>query len=195
MSINIKFISLLLTVLLVSGCTRKLGTDSPAQRTYRDLTAAEISVVHSGEDFGLQLLKELNSPDGNLFISPLSVSMALGMTLNGADGETKSAMQKTLGFESLSEEEINSSYQSLISLLQSMDEKVVFQIANSIWSRLGFSVEPAFIDINQKYFGAAVQGILWMRPPISSMFRSRVAWSTAAAPMKRSPLNIAWFKV
>ena len=159
MSINIKFISLLLTVLLVSGCTRKFGTDSPAQRTYRDLTAAEISVVHSGEDFGLQLLKELNSPDGNLFISPLSVSMALGMTLNGADGETKSAMQKTLGFESLSEEEINSSYQSLISLLQSMDEKVVFQIANSIWSRLGFSVEPAFIDINQKYFGAAVRGL------------------------------------
>jgi serine protease inhibitor len=159
MSIKIKIFLLCLPLLLLWSCTRKFGTDAPVQPSFRDLSSAEKSIVQSGEDFGIQLFKELNSPDENIFISPLSVSMALGMTLNGADGETKSAMQKTLGFENLSEEEINSSYQSLISLLQSMDHKVVFQIANSIWYRLGFSVEPTFIDINQKYFCAAVRGL------------------------------------
>ena len=50
--------------------------------------------------------------DSNIFISPLSVSMALGMTLNGANGSTYDAMQSTLELKGLTEEQINSSYQN-----------------------------------------------------------------------------------
>ncbi|MCP5061902.1 MAG: serpin family protein, partial [Ignavibacteriae bacterium] len=57
----------------------------------------------------------------NIFISPLSISMALGMTLNGANGSTYDAMQSTLELSSLSNQEINEAYKSLIELLTQID--------------------------------------------------------------------------
>ena len=62
-------------------------------------------IVSADNNFGLKLFKELNSadPDINLFISPLSVSMALGMTLNGANVDTYEAMKNTLELNGLTE--------------------------------------------------------------------------------------------
>ena len=42
---------------------------------------------------------------------------------------------------------------------------------------------------------AAVQGIRLMSPPIPSMLRVPVAWTTAPAPRKRRVLNAAWLIV
>lgn len=125
----------------------------------RNLTSAEKELVGSSNTFGFKLFKEIvrQEADGNIFISPLSVTMALGMTLNGANGETRDSMAEALELSGMSMEEINDSYRSLIDLLSSLDEKVKFQIANSIWSRLGFPVEEKFIDVNETHFDAEVR--------------------------------------
>jgi len=77
----------------------------------RELTAAEKLLVESDNKFGLKLFKEIikEEKDKNVFISPLSVSMALGMTYNGANGSTQEAMQKTLELSGLTIQEINES--------------------------------------------------------------------------------------
>ncbi len=54
---------------------------------------AEIEVIGAGNRFALDLLAQANRPDDNLFVSPLSASMALGMSMNGAAGETWSQMR------------------------------------------------------------------------------------------------------
>ncbi|NIR48108.1 hypothetical protein GWO43_06620, partial [candidate division KSB1 bacterium] len=112
---------------------------NPVSSETRDLTTAEKRVVESGGKFGLKLFREVvqEDPDKNVFISPLSVSMALGMTLNGADGETRDAMERTLELNGMTTDKINESYKSLIELLTKLDPNVVFQIANSIWYRQG----------------------------------------------------------
>ncbi|MDD5764943.1 MAG: serpin family protein [Candidatus Marinimicrobia bacterium] len=127
----------------------------------RNLKKSEQALIESSNSFGFDLFKKLSNDikDSNLFISPVSVSMALGMTMNGAASSTLEAMRSTLGFENLAENEINKSYQSLIKLLRNLDPKVKFQIANSIWYRNGFAVLPAFIDVNQTFFDAVVQGL------------------------------------
>ena len=63
----------------------------------RGLTIGEQQLVESSNTFGFELFKEVVSQedDKNVFISPLSVSMALGMTLNGADGDTYEAVSYT----------------------------------------------------------------------------------------------------
>jgi len=124
----------------------------------RGLTIGEQQLVESGNTFGFELFKEVVEQDGdkNIFISPLSVSMALGMTLNGADGDTYDAMKQTLELAGLTEEEINKSYESLIELLRGLDPEVIFQIANSIWYRQGFAAKQAFLDVCQSYFDAEV---------------------------------------
>jgi len=124
----------------------------------RGLTIGEQQLVESSNTFGFELFQKIVDQEGdkNIFISPLSVSMALGMTLNGADGDTYDAMKQTLELAGLTEEEINKSYQSLMELLRGLDDEVIFQIANSIWYRQGFAAKQSFLDVCQQYFDAEV---------------------------------------
>jgi serine protease inhibitor len=125
----------------------------------RDLTAAELELIQSDNAFGLKVFREIHAQeedDKNVFISPLSVAMALGMTYNGAAGTTQQAMQETLELQGLTIDEANRSYRSLIDLLGNLDLSVEFLLANSIWYRLGFEVEQDFLDVNREYFDAEV---------------------------------------
>ena len=58
----------------------------------RALSQAEELVVSAGNDFAFRLLDQVyqTATDSNLFLAPLSASMALGMTMNGAAGSTRS---------------------------------------------------------------------------------------------------------
>ena len=147
-----------LIFLLVMSCDI-CGIDNDEKISPRELSALEKEIVSSENLFGIKLFKALNNakPDSNLFISPLSVSMALGMTLNGAADSTYEAMINTLELQSLTEEEINQAYKDLIELLVNLDEKVVMNIANSIWIEDNFPVLQPFIDVNKTYFDAEVE--------------------------------------
>ena len=142
------------------ACIKDTSPITPDQpQPMRPLTANEQYIADAAGDFGLDLFKSISASadqDENLFISPLSVSMALGMTMNGADSNTYTAMRRTLGFEGLSEEEINEAYKSLITLLMQADPKVIFEIANSIWYRDQFTINPLFIKTNRTYFDATI---------------------------------------
>ncbi|MGD2154910.1 MAG: serpin family protein [Gemmatimonadales bacterium] len=125
----------------------------------RDLTAAEQGLIAADNAFGLKLFREIHAQEErgtNLFVSPLSVAMALAMTYNGADGATQEAMQETLELQGLTMDEVNQSYRGLIDLLDGLDPSVAFALANSIWPREGFTVEPDFIAVNQEYYDAEV---------------------------------------
>jgi serine protease inhibitor len=143
--------------------THSVPTDPKGSR---ELTAAEKRLVESDNKFGIKLFRKIieEEKDKNVFISPLSVSVALGMTHNGANGETQEAMQKTLELSGLTVQEVNESYKSLIELLTGLDPKVRFQIANSIWYRQELSFEKEFIDLNKKYFNAEVRGLNFNDP-------------------------------
>ena len=148
----------------------------PASREPSQLTVAEKGLVESDNKFGFKLFKEIirEEKDKNVFISPLSVAMALSMTYNGANGSTLQAMQKTLEVSGLTLQEINESSKSLTELLTNLDEKVKFQIANSIWYREIFPVEDEFIDINKIYFDAQVSGLDFSNPEASNIINGWV---------------------
>ena len=148
----------------ITSCS-KSPTD-PTERTVRELTSVEKHLVESDNSFGLKVFQEINKDekDKNVFISPLSISMALGMTLNGANGETKQAMQNTLELAGLSDQQINENYKSLIDLLVGLDPKVNFQIANSIWYRNTMTFEQSFLDVNKNFFNAEVAGLDFSNP-------------------------------
>jgi len=139
---------------------------SPSERAVRELTVAEKRLVETGNKFGFKLFGEIvrQEQSKNIFVSPLSVSMALGMTYNGANGSTETAMRQTLEFGDMTLKEINSSYKSLIELLSQLDPKVKFQLANSIWYRQECTFEPAFINLNQTYFNAVVRSLNFSDP-------------------------------
>jgi serpin B len=155
--------------LLLVSCFTDQSTE-PISPEKPELNPVEKSVVQAENDFGIRLFQKIvgATPDTNIFISPLSVSMALGMTLNGANGTTWQAMQSTLGFEGLTNQQINEAYQNLLQILSGLDPKVQFQIANSIWYRQGFTFDPEFIKLNQTYFDAEVAGLDFSQPAAAS---------------------------
>ncbi len=152
----------------------------PGHNTPRELTTAEKSLAGSGNLFGFKLFNEIarQEKDKNLFISPLSVSMALGMAYNGASGSTQEAIQKTLELSGLSLQQVDDSYKSLIDLLKGLDDKVIFQIGNSIWYREGLNVENEFVDLNKSYFDATVTPLNFDDPTAAPIINGWVDKST-----------------
>jgi serpin B len=135
--------------ILASACGDATGPGSePIDELPRPLTSAESELLARSNGFGLELLRRVVASDGrpNVVLSPLSASMALGMTLNGAAGETFTAMRAALGFEGLSQEEINTSYRGLIDLLRGLDPEVDFRIANALWANEDFAFHDSFFE-------------------------------------------------
>lgn len=157
------FLVTLIGIFFISSSRNALYAEENSPRGLRE---AENSLVESGNKFGFKLFKEIArvETDSNIFISPLSISMALSMTYNGANGSTKQAMASTLELADLSITEMNESYQSLIDLLMNLDPLVIFQIANSIWYRQEYDVEQDFIDLNRTYFKAEVSALNFNEP-------------------------------
>jgi len=136
-------------------------TPSTLTQLPRDLTAGERQVLRAGNEFSLGLFRQLAKvqPGKSVFVSPLSASMALGMTMNGASGQTFDEMRSTLGFGAQPSAEINAGYKGLIELLRGLDASTTFQLANSIWYRNGFPVRQTFLDAVKAAFSAEVRGL------------------------------------
>ncbi len=134
----------------------------------RALSATEAAMIDASNVFGFNLLREENPSFAgqNVFLSPLSASMALGMTMDGAAGTTFDEMRTTLGFGTQSHDELNRSYQSLIALLRNLDRRVDFRIANAIFydDAFGGAVEPSFLSDAAQYFDADVAGLDFASP-------------------------------
>ena len=123
-------------------------------------------IVTANTRFGFNLFNEIRETEQNknIFISPVSVSIALAMTLNGAAAETEQSMINTLHLQGLGSESINTGYAGLQHALRTSDPKVTLAIANSLWARQGVPFKQAFLQQNSKYFGAEISTVDFMDP-------------------------------
>ena len=124
------------------------------------------TLSESHNTFGFNLLKVIREKETNIniVISPSSIALALSMTYNGADNETKKAMAKALEIKGFDVEEVNRQNAALISDLQNPDPNVEISIANSIWGKQGEKFKLAFLDENDKYYGAKIEYLDFSNP-------------------------------
>lgn len=103
-------------------------------------------------EFAVDLLRESYADGENTLVSPLSVISALGMTANGAVGETKSQMERVFGMDVASLNKYLSAYRKALP----MSEKYKLSLANAIWFRDDerFDVKEDFLLANASYYGA-----------------------------------------
>ena len=155
-------LGLLASALLATACHKTdMAVPDPVAQPTRPLTTAERSTVSSANDFAFRAFGALRgaAPADNLCISPLSISAALTMAYNGADGSTKADMKQTLGFQPLTDTDINESFRSVFGLLGGLDPQVTFTAGNSIWYGQQYRLQAPFVQANQQYFGATVQPV------------------------------------
>lgn len=106
-------------------------------------------------NFGLDVLKNsIGEDEENILISPVSIIYALGMTANGAQGETLRELEDTIG---ISIDELNGYLNAYLNYLPT-GEDYKFILANSMWFRedSNFIPNEDFLQINKDYYNANV---------------------------------------
>ena len=176
--------SVCLTLLaLAAGCASDpVAPVATITELPRALTDRERFIASTGNTFTFDLLHQVNRDQAtdNVFLSPLSASMALGMTLNGAAGATADEMRRTLGFGDTPQATVNEGYQGLIGLLKSLDTRTDIRIANAIFPRREFPFEPAFLETGKQYFGAEIRPLDFAAPSSVKTINDWVSGATNA---------------
>lgn len=156
-------ILILVGLLIMTGCgVNNSASISEATDIMKDVSRKDVDTSDKltkennikVTDFGVDILKNSFGEDGNTLISPISVIYALGMTANGADGNTLSEMEDTFG---LSVDELNGYLNAYLKTLAS-SEGAKFNIANSIWIREDENLKPSedFLQKNKDYLDAKI---------------------------------------
>jgi serpin B len=129
-----------------------------------DVSPAELqALARDNTVFALAFYDLIRTDDKNLIFSPFSLSLALSMTLAGAETSTEQAMLEALHF-SLDADEIHPAFNGLLlaidesQAIRGESEGGTFQlnIANSIWGQAGFNFEQTFLDQLALNYGAGL---------------------------------------
>ena len=155
-----------IAIISVLLCSQIVGTSGAQQRTTSSNFAFKLYS---------QILKE--NTNTNVFVSPTSVSLALAMTYNGAEGKTREAMARVLEIEGLSLNEVNNAFAEL-QRPPNADPKVQLKIANSLWAKQGFTLKPDFLDRTRQYYAARVTSLDFNSPAAPDAINSWVKEKT-----------------
>jgi len=138
------------------------------------------SLVAANNRFGFELFNQLQLKDRgkNVIYSPLSVALALSMANNGAAGETKEAIQRTLKIEGLSLNDLNEASAALINSLRGSDPRVELAVANSLWARRGVKFKEDFLERNRQFFGAEIASLDFGAPSALGAINNWVSRNT-----------------
>jgi len=146
-------------LLLLPGCTTNVCDDCDQPLQLRSLSPEEQIVAESANDFAFDIFERINkkNSNNNFFISPLSVSTALAMTANGADGDTKTAVRRAIHLSDLDDSAMNEAYRDLVKFLLGLDDKVTLELANSNWYKDVYHIKNSFRQILLDYYDAEVK--------------------------------------
>lgn len=132
---------------------------APSQEELAQLQNSPLPEANS--TFALHFFQSLAAAEGekNLFVSPLSLSVALSMLYQGASGETKTEMAQALSYDQLSDQEINSGNLTLRKRLLNPGKGVEILLANALWGRKDIVFAPDFLKTNLNYYDAQLQSL------------------------------------
>lgn len=148
-------------------CAQRLGVCEVCGKRMR---AAAVAVEPVGEKelgvlvadntaFACDLYQRLRSEEGNLFLSPYSITTALAVTYAGAEGETEKQMARVLHFD-LPEQRLHAACAALAEKLKADPQRSPYElhVANALWNQQGHPLLGTFIDtVSTNYRGGLNQ--------------------------------------
>jgi serpin B len=122
--------------------------------------------IETDNSFAFDLFRTTTqfSDETNVFVSPLSVNMALSMTMNGAAGQTLDEMKEALRATDYSMDDINQYNKALREALLKVDPSTTISIANSIWYHNTLAVKDEFISVNKDCYDAEIKMLDFKSP-------------------------------
>jgi len=120
------------------------------------------SVVTGNSQFATDLYAEISEKenetpehDGNLLVSPYSVSTALAMTFAGAKRQTEAEMAEVMHFN-LPQQQLHPAFAQLIAKLDKPGIQRPYQlsVANRLWGQQDYRFLAEFLQTTRQHYGA-----------------------------------------
>lgn len=193
-------LALSLITLFFAACQRnEVSPSGPG--TPLNLSSSRFGAESS--EFAFEWFRNVLVQEGgsaNVVASPLSLHIALGMALNGADGQTAEELLAALRLKGYSPEQYNQIYRELTQGLPAVDPKVSLAIANSLWYRDGLAVEAPYVESLKSTFAAEVKPLTNDAGPVNAWVKNKTRGKIEKMYDRISPdivlllLNAVYFK-
>ena len=121
------------------------------------LTTAQQAQVENSNEFAWKFFKEVSKGEQeDVFVSPLSVTYALGMLANGAVGDTQKEILEGLELRSGKVDDINSLCHQLMIESPKLDKSTQLSMANAVVANKNKQLKPDFKNVVEKQYQALV---------------------------------------
>lgn len=114
--------------------------------------------------------------DQNACYSPASFYMALAMVAAGADGEAQQQMFDALDVQDI--DELNAYCKEQLREIAVTDETSTIDIANSLWSNVGYTFQAEYQDAVEEYFDAGAFDVQFGTQQTNDMIRDWISDET-----------------
>jgi len=110
-------------------------------------------------DVSLNLFKSIDTTSNNTLISPISISIALAMTANGADNQSAKHFNDFFGTNNI--EDTNTQLNTILKNIPESKPNQTFKISNSIWynTNKNLKVKNDFLTKSKDIYNVEVSGI------------------------------------
>jgi serpin B len=139
---KIKVLLILAMLLLVVGCTSEVPSADDSGSTTQGVS----DVVEGNNQFAFDLYNYVD--DGNVFYSPYSISTALAMTYEGANGNTAAQMAEVMHYP----DDMKNDYAFLYNAFN-VNEDYKLYTANALWMQEDYGFLPDYVDTVMNYYG------------------------------------------
>jgi serpin B len=125
--------------------------------------AAPPTVAYANNAFALDLYASLRQRQGNLFFSPHSIHVALGMTYAGARGPTARQMASVLHL-TIPQDKLHAAFAALIKDLNTggkIGDRELYKlvVANALWAQNGYPFHADFQNVVSANYRAALRQV------------------------------------
>ena len=116
------------------------------------------AVVSANNEFAFDFYFELDKNElGNIFYSPYSLSAALAMVYEGAEGKTADEIKSVFHFPESNI--LRSNFAAIYNDLNNNNEEYVLSTANALWSQKDYPFLPDYLAIIERYYAGEVSNL------------------------------------
>ena len=134
-----------------------IGTSRTTVSEKSKKTVQDDRLSAANSKFALDLYKlHTSSTDQNVFMSPVSISVALAMTYLGARGQTKSQMKSVLHFSDVEEDQLHQAFTNIQSALNTPQQSYKLYMANRLFGEKSYTFLQEFLAAGRKHYGAEI---------------------------------------
>jgi len=142
-------IAFAMLALSISGCFAPPPPFNPGNNT---VPGAAGTVAEGNNRFAMDMYSQLKNESGNVFLSPFSISTALAMTYEGANGSTASEMSSVLHLPQ-NDTERREGYATLIYKINNGGGKSELSTANALWLQKDRPLLGSYTQDVMQYYG------------------------------------------